>query len=109
MSTKHTPGPWRATKCFLNQVNPATIVSESGVAVASVEYGIKATGDAFEGREGEFDANARLMAAAPDLLESLQQTVASLEHWFVRHGDPEGVNSLMMKKARAAIAKATGD
>ena len=40
------------------------------------------------------------------LLESLKQTVASLEYWFPRNGDPEGVNSQMMKNARQAIMEA---
>ena len=47
-------------------------------------------------------------ATALELLESLLQTVQSLDHWFVRHGDQEGCNSLMMQKARLAIKKATG-
>ena len=41
-----------------------------------------------------------------ELLKSLKQTVKSLEFWFPRWRDPAGVNSKMMKRARAVIAKA---
>ena len=53
--------------------------------------------------------DARLIAAAPELLHSLEQTVASLTYWFGRYDDPEGAMSLMMNRARAAIAKAKGE
>ena len=91
---KHTPGPWH-----IEAGTHYRAIRTDGEVIANM----REIGGCFN------DGNARLMAAAPELLESLQQTIASLEHWFVRHGDPEGVNSLMMKKARAAIAKATGD
>ena|SRR3990172_5030365 len=52
-------------------------------------------------------ADVHLIAAAPDLLAALEQTVTALEHWFPRYGDPQATNSPMMKQARAAIAKAT--
>jgi hypothetical protein len=46
--------------------------------------------------EDETEANARLIAAAPDLLEALQAMLSV--------GQPEG----LAEKARAAIAKAEG-
>lgn len=50
------------------------------------------------------EANARLMAAAPDLLEAL-------EFWMMKSGALNGhpdSDSAPERKARAAIAKATG-
>jgi len=52
--------------------------------------------------------NADLIAAAPDLLEALRQTVDSLDYWFRRYGDPQGCESQMMQNARAAIEAAEG-
>ena len=47
----------------------------------------------------ELDANARLIAAAPELLEFV-------EGWLATQGSDE---NYMTEKARAAIAKATGE
>jgi hypothetical protein len=58
--------------------------------------------------EVEDEANARLIAAAPELMAALIQAVDALEFWFPRWGDPGGTASEMMNQARAAIAKATG-
>jgi hypothetical protein len=52
-------------------------------------------------------ANARLIAAAPELLEQLIQLAESYTYWLPRYGDPESVNSQLMQNVRAAIAKAT--
>jgi hypothetical protein len=54
------------------------------------------------------DADARLLAAAPDLLASLQELTADCELVDTAGGaGPENWDAL--KRARAAIAKATGD
>lgn len=50
--------------------------------------------------KGECEANARLISAAPDLLEALEEAVQWDSH------DSEGVPALWLEKARAAIAKA---
>ncbi len=52
--------------------------------------------------EKKREANARLMAAAPDLLEALQDIVS----FWDEHVPTDCIND-MHKKARAAIAKAT--
>lgn len=53
--------------------------------------------------EGERVANARLIAAAPDLLGSLESLVEWLDNCFPREAETEVVQT-----ARKAIAKATG-
>lgn len=50
-------------------------------------------------------ANARLISAAPDLLEALQSAVA----WFSRLEDWSGVGDPDIQKYQAAITKATGE
>lgn len=48
----------------------------------------------------------RMLQSHGAVVESLAQTIDSLEHWFPRWGDPDGANSQMMKDARAALASA---
>lgn len=89
MEHKHTPGHWTQDK-FGNVKTPFgnTLVTE-GVALA---------GSSNE----ETRANARLISAAPELLEALQEIIASADA-----GNAAILDSLTCK-ARAAIAKATG-
>ena len=59
--TKHTPGPWRTR--YIKTLNPAIAAAESIVAtVNSVN----------PQNPEERIANARLIAAAPDMLEALE-------------------------------------
>ena len=105
---KHTQGPWeiRATRiddnAFIsdiqapNQDNPSQ--SGSNPTVATTWY---------RPDDGEAEANARLIAAAPDLLEALNELV----NWFGMDRSDwdgwEGVNEVL-DSASNAIAKATG-
>jgi predicted homoserine dehydrogenase-like protein len=59
--------------------------------------------------QGERDANARLIAAAPDLLEALQE-VLKHEKWHAAMADEvtDGAKAAITM-ADAAIAKATGN
>ena len=95
---KHTPGPW--------VVDPA--VRQGFTVYAPKEGFIVGTQDE-EGRFGaiESKANARLIAAAPDLLEALQDVCARLLYRGVstNAGHPDRT---ALEVARAAIAKATG-
>lgn len=88
---KHTPGPWRP--------NGNTIELANGMALRVATCTPIGTGYASKGRE-ESRANARLIAAAPDMLDALRGLLA----------DPylaDPINADRMAKARAAIAKAT--
>ena len=87
METKHTRGPWHASPTY-----PCAIYDEGEVLVGLCE-----------GRDGVAKryANARLIAAAPDLLESVSELLhcMALANW---EADP------IAEKARAAMAKALG-
>jgi hypothetical protein len=89
MST-HTPGPWKFA-LFEHAPNEAFVQWRAGYAEV---HGSRA------GRE----ANARLIAAAPDLLAALQALVD------LDDGDSPALwaHSGDFERARAAIAKATG-
>jgi hypothetical protein len=102
---KHTPGPW--------VVDPA--VRQGFTVYAPKEGFIVGTQDE-EGRYGaiESEANARLIAAAPDLLEALQQATSALEWRWERVANcaapvHETAIQEAYNQARAAIAKATGE
>ncbi len=93
---EHTPGPWRLENniAYGWKTNPYSItVRKRGVhsvAVANIPAKQTIT------RE-EALANARLIAAAPDLLEALEAVIC---------GVPDTWEAV--KNARQAIAKATG-
>ena len=95
--TKHTPGPWRFT--------PRNNWNEwSKPIVQRGEQG----GFCVEGLSTEAeDADARLIAAAPELLEALQIGYAETMDYIDRN-KLGGENNHWLVLARAAIAKATG-
>ena len=82
--TEHTPGPWRNEN--------AEIRSESKL-IAQLAYWHMTYAEGY--------ANARLIAAAPDLL-------AALEHW-VEHHEVTAYDCPGSKRFLAAIAKAKGE
>jgi hypothetical protein len=94
--SQHTPGPWRAE------------VSGDTVYITSETYG-----DVARVREGDGDdrreANIRLIAAAPELLEALDGILNNL--WEDRKRNVKRDYSLMVyeAQAKAAIAKAKGE
>lgn len=89
--SKHTPGPWH--------VELGGFVYSKTKKVADVGL----NGGYFASRisaEPERTANARLIAAAPELLEALEALLADHEK-YCEHGSFESADA-----ARAAIAKA---
>lgn len=95
MSDKHTPGPWAHINPDGFTVRHPQVYSDTGPVCNATWLG--------DGRINELRANACLIAAAPDLLESLQEIVAA--------ADGAGWSQLdaTLERARAAIAKATGE
>lgn len=97
----HTPGPWRLDNniAYGWKTNPFSItVRKRGVhstTVANIPAKQTISRD-------EAEANARLIAAAPELLEALKDMLDGHEDACTGYG--EGAAD----KARVAIAKATG-
>lgn len=90
------PGPWNfAASQFAKKVLDANgqTVRLTGVAL-SMSY-----------EDAEAEANARLIAAAPDLLAELKAIVDDME---ADCGDPLCRECAVWRPARAAIAKAEG-
>ena len=121
MMQQHTPGPWR------NDYSPRTgfgrgygksqIIAATGQAIAGVVVVQPQAGPMYRGGGfsqetfDELEANARLIAAAPELLEACLAMTNLLQATIVKYvgngtilTDPEWNR---VGQARAAIAKAT--
>ena len=103
--TKHTPGPWTMHPRF---DDGAEVCAIAPVAWCSVATTVGSSGDqSIDAAEAR--ANARLIAAAPCLLEALDGCVAEMEaldRCYATRLDEEG--SARLVAAKAAIAKAKG-
>lgn len=97
----HTKGPW--TFSTAPQPNGCPIVGARGLMVAMLAHSIH-----HADQKDEALANARLIAAAPDLLEALQAFNVK-EEWIVA-GTADTlvlrVPLAVIQKAAAAVAKA---
>lgn len=90
--SNHTPGPWEFAHHGTTPQNTSVEVqTENGLPVAVMSYC------------GSAEANARLIAAAPDLFGACKLCVARLEEY----GDAE--SGIALELARTAIAKATNE
>ena len=90
MSTTHTPGPWEIVP---RDAPKGTLMIASTDGLIAVMECSKTRPVTYEKAE----ANARLVSAAPDLLEALKRLM------FMDCGEPAFI------QAREAIAKAEGD
>ena len=102
---KHTPGPWHRLPGEANSGHP---IYENGRLVMRIVQA-REPGDTTFIRVALVDsdnvhADARLIAAAPDLLEALEAVTDALA--LTHH---KGETNTAVKKARAAIARATGE
>jgi len=87
---QHTPGPWEIVE--REQDTPRIVGPDGQADVAILGTGAHTT--------EEEEANARLIAAAPDMLEALKYIVA----WKPKDWNPETARDM----ATAAISKAEG-
>ena len=87
MTAQHTPGPWAAVPVYQGSIDPLCDrpyqIQCEGVVIANVSSFVH-----------EMQANARLIAAAPELLAALEATI-------------DLVPADWLPRARAAIAAAT--
>lgn len=104
MSTQHTPGPWRVTAQYDGQPEVCVFagVGDDSAPVAKAHLPTM-LGAAINKQQAE--ANAHLIAAAPDLLAALQVAQAVCGE-LLQSGDGIHVNARRM--INAAIAKAKG-
>jgi hypothetical protein len=102
MSTQHTPGPWKVGQ-HLGSLSSFCVHMDAGDKGRGSEIVEAVCGLDTDQRL----ANARLIAAAPDLLEALQEMVSIV----AIHQDATNTKFAWaeMEVANAAIAKATGE
>ena len=95
--TQHTQGPWKheGQGDITGYENDTTYGCYGPVDVACVYLRTV---------PGKSEANARLIAAAPDLLATFQELRESADYWS-EYDVPLGI----VDRIKAAIAKATGD
>ena len=97
---KHTPGPWKiAEEDVTANLNGWR---RNFILVHSTVYNHGQTALVPNGMDERGEANASLIAAAPELLEALRNCVDGLGC------QPGYVNTLALTRAQAAIAKAEG-
>ena len=100
----HTPGPWMVGVSSKYGTNNANIIfSNGGESSVATVYGLPMNTklEEVDSHYAEGLANARLIAAAPDMLEALCALVLNI--------DAGGPTLDAMRDARAAIVKATGE
>jgi len=97
--SKHTPGPWEikahSDPCY------RYISAPKHIALAQVVWRVEE-----EDRSPACEANAHLIAAAPDLLEALEELVDLFGGLVSGEYPPDGFTT---QPARDAIAKAKGE
>lgn len=101
METKHTPGPWS----FDDIMSQGSMVYRRIRTGREEAIGAVSAYKLTKGRDAEAEANARLIAAAPDLLAAARR-VANLNPDAGEIG--AGMLRTIVAEARAAIAKAEG-
>ena len=96
-TTRHTPGPWIWDGNTLRPEQPDPQRSQVH-SILDADGGFGFLGSDWRQTAAELDADRRLIAAAPELLEALQE----LRDWY------QEFIGLPACAANAAIAKATG-
>lgn len=99
--TEYTPGPW-----FTSQQGRLTIYIESRIGGGMIQE-VAACGPTVAGRDQQ-EANARLIAAAPALVEALKK---SLTHFESQHKLPLHIGSppfVQLRQEMIAALRAAG-
>jgi hypothetical protein len=114
---KHTPGPWYSKDGDITAYKPSLIEGRGNRIVRIADY---RSYEALQSKEVGYDeikANARLIAAAPELLDALENVLDAFIHV---PGDTEGNKARttaariigspngLLARAREAIEKAKG-
>lgn len=105
----HTPGPWSVFNHSWCETSVIAIGFDHSICLLDINH---ATEESQEADEAQMEANARLIAAAPELLEALKEALAcgmvpvssANEGGAVMYSEHVRVADMI----RAAVAKAEG-
>lgn len=103
---KHTPGPWEVSKGYDGSIS---VSATRPYRINNISAGTPVICDVYQHLEFDSfsgEANARLIAAAPELLDALRGLLALEEENLRGYDDIDVCTEVQF--ARAAIAKATG-
>ena len=101
MSAKHTPGPWSAVRWHDKDTD------QGGWNIAASGH-LLPMSDMDSGDGDSSDANARLISAAPDLLEALERLLPYARYAFMQSDEEEHLLEAAIERSTYAIAKAKG-
>lgn len=109
----HTPGPWTA----IPPINePGHYLQTWGVTAESDPEAVIASVNGLPDEDIDFsvvEADARLIAAAPDILEALEQMLRTPMPFYRpnagNYAQKRAEYEAVLERARAAIAKAKGE
>ena len=106
MNAKHTPGPWIVASdgCKVLQLTPVDIDEQKPCPVV-----VDCASGYFAMDYDEANANAALIAAAPDLLAALEIAEGRLMCIDAQKLDTVARNDDVIDRIRAAIARARGE
>ena len=105
--SKHTPGPWQIYDCEF----AVRVGIEGGNKTSVITFGAKGDYSGVWGKTTEqAEANARLIASAPELLEALKGAIAELYLIHSKYGDREHAKDCCcaIRHGEEIIAKAEG-
>ena len=112
MKPKYTPGPWivEIDETGDRSGLEGTVIidtSNDRIVVAETKYdGEDGHSNGAYPHISQAEANARLIAAAPELLEAAKRALDRMEHYADNLGDAD--SDVIIEQLTDAIAKATG-
>ena len=103
MTAKHTPGPWQVSGGRSRLETYGHTIGPDGFSIACVFYSDQTNAEHIASL-----ADARLIAAAPDLLEAMKEAKNGLRYWEPQTAYGASERARICALVDAAIAKAKG-
>lgn len=103
--TPWTPGPWQVDNAHHR---PQITQSNNGWSGYNIAHIYAFAGPELPDRSSRTDANARLIAAAPEMAEALQMLHDNIAE-YARINNLGGLDNQDMRNARAILARIKGE